>query len=320
MKFSTTTLTLFLTALASPLSTTQARIGQTHSTDNRMMLEDICSSITVEYNCLMSSEDDGAGGYVNCDWTYSSLLERDACHPKNEEQCNLTCGDYCDNEVHPQSAAAALTCFHGCMYPLGLNLPTPCHGNINKNNDRKLETNRMMEKETAPPQSGCSSITVEYNCLMSSEDDGAGGYVNCDWTYSSLLERDACHPKNEEQCNLTCGDYCDNEVHPQSAAAALTCFHGCMYPLGLNLPTPCHGNINKNNDRKLETNRMMEEETLSHPGRSLSDCPTLPPHNSEDCGDFEPGQFCSYSGTSQGDVTCVCKKGFFGQFWTYTVN
>ena len=40
MQFSTTTLTLFLTALASSLSTTQARIGQTHAADNRMMLEE----------------------------------------------------------------------------------------------------------------------------------------------------------------------------------------------------------------------------------------------------------------------------------------
>ena len=39
MKFTTTTLKLFLTALAS-LSTTQARIGQTHSTDKRTLMEE----------------------------------------------------------------------------------------------------------------------------------------------------------------------------------------------------------------------------------------------------------------------------------------
>ena len=40
MQFSTTTLTLFLTALLASLSTTQARIGQTPFTDNRMMVEE----------------------------------------------------------------------------------------------------------------------------------------------------------------------------------------------------------------------------------------------------------------------------------------
>ena len=45
MQFSTTTLTLFLTVLAS-LSTTQARIGQTPSTDNRMLEEEVSSNPT----------------------------------------------------------------------------------------------------------------------------------------------------------------------------------------------------------------------------------------------------------------------------------
>ena len=45
MEVRSTTLTLFLTALAS-LSTTQARIGQTPSTDNRMLEEEVSSNST----------------------------------------------------------------------------------------------------------------------------------------------------------------------------------------------------------------------------------------------------------------------------------
>ena len=51
MKFTTTTLKLFLAALAS-LSTTQARIGQTQLADNRMLEEEVSTSNPTATNLL----------------------------------------------------------------------------------------------------------------------------------------------------------------------------------------------------------------------------------------------------------------------------
>ena len=73
MRFSTTTLTLFLTALAS-LSTTQARIGQTHLADNRMMLEE--ATAAGNFQCYHAGcPEDGGSLVKNC----SKCVDADTC-------------------------------------------------------------------------------------------------------------------------------------------------------------------------------------------------------------------------------------------------
>ena len=74
MQFSTTTLTLFLTALAS-LSTTQARIGQTHSTDKRMLMEETGGLVRRACPDYPPSHGDGCATYdlgQFCKWSGSS--------------------------------------------------------------------------------------------------------------------------------------------------------------------------------------------------------------------------------------------------------
>ena len=125
MQFSTTTLTLFLTALASPLSTTQAHIGQTHFTDNRMMVEaNGCPGRPVLYPNTCPA------GQIRC-WDEDI---GDYCYPPHieEEECNQICRDYCIMEI-PLSIMSLEVCMTkwngGCMYPEGLDLPTPCKDN-----------------------------------------------------------------------------------------------------------------------------------------------------------------------------------------------
>ena len=139
MQFSTTTLTLFLTALAS-LSTTQARIGQTHFTDNRMMVEEATLSNPGRFlNDGCPGGDEPAQhqhgrhqcpGRIRC-W---NLDFGGYCYPRiEEEECNQICRDYCTDEV-PRWVMSVEDCMTkgivgGCMYPEGLELQIPCKDN-----------------------------------------------------------------------------------------------------------------------------------------------------------------------------------------------
>ena len=101
MQFSTTTLTLFLTALAS-LSTTQARIGQTHSADNRMLMEeetagldgsvcpkfqpdygDECNDLEPDWVCYYPGTSQGDVITCACRHAFPSGQEFHNCYPSS---------------------------------------------------------------------------------------------------------------------------------------------------------------------------------------------------------------------------------------------
>ena len=123
MQFSTTTLTLFLTALAS-LSTTQARIGRSLS-DN----DETCGGQGFPID--ESKKHTCPTGRIRC---YNEDFGG-FCYPRiTEEWCNQTCRDYCTDEV-PRWVMSVEDCMTNgidlgtCMYPEGLDLPFPCSGN-----------------------------------------------------------------------------------------------------------------------------------------------------------------------------------------------